>query len=196
MSKISTAVFQKSKKGNYTCGDSYFFEETEDGFLCAIADGLGSGDMAKESSQLAVDEIKALKDSAPDEILRNINRVLIGKRGVVIGILKLDFKKGTFSFLSVGNIGLIAINADHQKYRYISNAGYLAGYQRSFKFEEKKLEPNMNFLLFSDGVSERELSKDYMKGSNVNDLITLYSHLSDEVRKDDTTLIAMRYEED
>lgn len=196
MSKVRTAVFQKPKKGNYTCGDSYFFEETEDGFLCAIADGLGSGDMAKESSQIAIDEIKKLKDSPPEEILRNINSALTGKRGVVIGILKLNFNQGTFSFLSVGNIGLIAINADHQKYRYISNAGYLAGYQRSFKFEEKKLELDMNFILFSDGVTERELSKEYMKGSNVDDLVTLYSHLSDEVRKDDTTLIAMHYEED
>lgn len=195
MSKVQTAVFQKPKKGNYICGDSYFFEETEDGYICAIADGLGSGEMAKDSSQVAINVIREAADDPPEKILRDINSALSGKRGVVIGVLKFDYNSGVFSFLSVGNIGLVAINAEHRKIRHISNAGYLAGYQRTFKYEEKKLEPEMNFLLFSDGVSERELSKDYMTTTNVDDLITLYSHLSNEVKTDDTTLIAIRYEE-
>jgi len=193
LSKVRAAVFQKSKKGNYTCGDSYFFQETEDGYICMIADGLGSGQMAKESSQLAIDVVKASPSAEPETIISDINSALVGKRGVVIGVLKLNYKEASYSFMSVGNIGLLAINDQHEKYRYISNAGYLAGYQRSFKLEHKALETDMNFIMFSDGVTERELSQDYMKNKSVEDIVTLYRHLSDEPRKDDTTLVALHY---
>ena len=192
---VKAAAYQQAKDGKYTCGDSYFYEETPDGYICAIADGLGSGSLAKDSSQVVIDVIQKHLDAEPEEIIKEINKELVGKRGVVIGILKLNFESGHYSFLSVGNIGLMAIANNRKKYRTITNAGYLAGYQHSFKVEQRDLEPNMNFIMFSDGVTERELSEDYMKDRNVEDIVKIYSKLTEsEKRKDDTTLVALRYE--
>src|SRR5699024_10385072 len=56
--KVQVAVYQKAKSNNYYCGDSYFYTETENEFVCALADGLGSGEFAKESSQAVIDIIR------------------------------------------------------------------------------------------------------------------------------------------
>lgn len=194
--KVQAAAFQQAKEGKYICGDSYFYRETPDGFICAIADGLGSGNLAKESSQIVIDVIQRHLETSPEDIIKKINKELAGKRGVLIGILKLNYKKEKYTFLSIGNIGLLSIYGDGTKIRSISNAGYLAGYQTDYKLEERDLVPAMNFILFSDGVTEKELSENYMKNKNVEDIIKIYSKLSEPNRKDDTTLIAMRYEKD
>lgn len=191
--KVDVGVYQKAKKGNYYCGDSYFFTETEDEFICALADGLGSGEFAKESSQIVVDIIKDNIHATIEQIIKKCNEKLTGKRGVVVGILKIDFNLKQYSFSSIGNIGVITVMEDGKKKRNIPNAGFLAGYHRAFKVERAPLDPTMNFIMFSDGVSDTELSKCYFLTRNVNEVIATYECKNDRPKDDDTTLIAMRY---
>ncbi|WP_087974538.1 SpoIIE family protein phosphatase [Oceanobacillus rekensis] len=192
--KVDVSVYQKPKKGNYQCGDSYFYRETEDEFLCAIADGLGSGEFAKESSQIVIDIIKSNNQATVEQLVKVCNSQLQGKRGVVIGILKINFKNKIYSFSSIGNIGIMSITDDKVKKRSIPNAGYLAGYQRAFKVRTEKLESNMNFIMFSDGVLDKELSQCFFLNKNVDSITKAYEQTSNEIKADDTTLIAMRYE--
>lgn len=192
--KVAVSVYQKPKKGNYQCGDSYFYTETENEFLCAIADGLGSGEFAKESSQTVINIIKSNIHATVEQLVKVCNTELQGKRGVVIGILKLDFKNKIYSFSSIGNIGIMSITDDKVKKRSIPNAGYLAGYRRAFKVMTKKLESNMSFVMFSDGVLDRELSQCFFLNKDVESITKAYEQTSDEIKADDTTLIAMRYE--
>lgn len=191
--KVDVSVYQEPKKGNYACGDSYFYTETDDEFVCALADGLGSGAAAKESSQAVINIIKSNIYATVEQLVRDCNKVLTGKRGVVIGILKLNFKVSTYSFSSIGNIGVMTVTKDKKK-RNIPNAGYLAGYQRPFKVIQEKLESGMNFIMFSDGVVDKELSQPYFTNKDVRSITQMYEHTIDEIRHDDTTLISMRYE--
>lgn len=191
--KVEVGVFQQAKKGNYHCGDSYFFTETENEFVCALADGLGSGEFAKESSQVVVDIIKDNIHATIEQIIKQCNEKLSGKRGVVLGILKVDFHLKQYSFSSIGNIGVITITRDGKKKRNIPNGGFLAGYHRAFKVESAKLDPDMNFIMFSDGVSDRELSERYLLNRNVNEIIAMFEYKSNQSKNDDTTLIAMCY---
>lgn len=193
LSKVEVSVFQKPKKGNYQCGDSYFYTESDNFFVCAIADGLGSGEHAKESSQIVIDIIQNNAGGAIGQLVKLCNEKLSGKRGVVVGILKLDFRARTSSFSSIGNIGMMTINGRKKK-RNIPNGGYLAGYERPFKVVEEKLEPETNFIMFSDGVTDKELSERYLLNDNVHTITNTFSLMSEKVRVDDTTLIAIRYE--
>ncbi|MBM7599913.1 negative regulator of sigma-B (phosphoserine phosphatase) [Virgibacillus halotolerans] len=193
--KVEVSVYQKPKKGNYACGDSYFYTETDKEFVCALADGLGSGDFAKESSQAVIDIIRSNVYTTVEQLVRKCNEALTGKRGVVLGILKLNFKAKMYSFSSLGNIGVMTVTKDKKKKRNIPNAGYLSGYQRSFKVTQEKLESEMNFIMFSDGVMDKELSRRFFTNKDVRSITQMYEHTSDEVRQDDTTLIAMRYED-
>lgn len=194
MKKVQTAVFQKPKDGNYHCGDSYFYIETENEFLCAIADGLGSGEHAKESSQIVIDIISENINQPIEKLIKICNEQLFGKRGVVLGVLKLDFRSVIYSFSSIGNIGIVVVDpANQKKRRNIPSSGYLAGYPRKFKVIQEKLQLNMKFIMFSDGITDKDLSEISVFGENVENIIQTFKYRSNPVREDDTTLIAMRY---
>ncbi|MFU0789205.1 SpoIIE family protein phosphatase [Cerasibacillus sp. JNUCC 74] len=193
MKHVDVSVFQQAKVGNYHCGDSYFYKETEREFVCAIADGLGSGEFAKESSQIVIDIIKENMNTNIETIIKKCNEQLHGKRGVVVGILKIDFQTAMYSFSSIGNIGILIITENQKKKRNIPNAGYLAGYHCSFKVIREKLQPNMMFLMFSDGVTDKDLSQKYLTTKNAQEITHIFKHINDSPRHDDTTLIAMHY---
>ena len=60
-------------------------------FICALADGLGSGEFAKDSADAVMEEIENYADESIETIVKKCNEVLVKKRGVVLGIIKLDF---------------------------------------------------------------------------------------------------------
>jgi len=191
--KMQVAVYQKAKNGNIHCGDSYYYIETDKEFVCAIADGLGSGEYAKESSQIVIDIIESNIHATVGQIVKRCNQELFRKRGVVLGILKVNYSSEQYAFSSIGNIGILTVTQDGKKKRNIPNAGYLAGYPRPFKVVNGTLEPQMNFIMFSDGVSDADLTKKFILNRDVNDIINAYACLHGESPNDDTTLIAMKY---
>lgn len=192
--KVHVSVFQKAKKGNAFCGDSYFYIETDHHFICALADGLGSGEYARESSQAVINIIKENNHVNVEELVQKANQILSGKRGVVLGILKIDFNAEVYSFSSIGNIGIMTVTKDRKRVRNIPNSGYLAGYKRSIKVVNYKLKKGTNFIMFSDGVKDKELSQCFFINTSVDSITRTYEQTTDKNRQDDTTLIAMRYE--
>lgn len=191
--KVKVAVFQKEKEGTNYCGDRFHYEETDTGFICALADGLGSGEFAEESAQIVIDIIKENPFASGEEIVSKCASKLWGKRGVVLGILKLDFEAGTYTFSSIGNIGVVTVTNEKKKSRNIPSSGYLAGYKRSLKVVEEKLKQGMKFFMFSDGVTDKELSFSMLHQDIDKVIGTLQCISSDTIRADDTTLIAMEY---
>ncbi|MGM8366585.1 SpoIIE family protein phosphatase [Virgibacillus sp. W0181] len=191
---VKVSVYQKPKKDNVYCGDSYFYKETDNEFLCVLVDGLGSGEEAQESAEIVINIIKENIHVTVDSLIKHSNRQLFGKRGVVLGILKLDFKAQIYTYSSIGNIGIMTVT-NTKKERNIPKSGYLSGYKRPFKVIRKNLEPEMTFFMFSDGVLDKELSQDYFITQNVTKVTEMYAAQSKEKRDDDTTLIAMHYEE-
>ncbi|WP_407271789.1 indirect negative regulator of sigma-B activity [Radiobacillus sp. PE A8.2] len=189
---MDVSVYQKAKKGNYYCGDSYFYNETETEFVCALADGLGSGEFAKESSDIVMQIIKDHSEVSVNELVRICNKQLIGKRGVVLGLLKINFEEELYTFSSIGNIGIMTISSKCEKKRNIPNAGYLGGFHKDFKVVGAKLDPNMTFVMFSDGVEPKQLSAKYFLEHNVSTITEAFSN-GEMTYDDDTTLIVMKY---
>ncbi|WP_090241593.1 protein phosphatase 2C domain-containing protein [Lentibacillus halodurans] len=193
---VETAVFQKSKQNQYHCGDSYFYTETENEYICALADGLGSGEFAKESSEIVISIIKENIHATVEQLIKKCNQKLSGKRGAVIGILRIDFRTSSYSFSSIGNIGVITIGEDGKKKRNIPNTGYLAGYHRPFKVVSDQLDSVMNFILFSDGVTDKDLSQRFLLNRDVYQVTQTFANYAEkEIRTDDTTLIAIKYDD-
>ncbi|MBX0359706.1 SpoIIE family protein phosphatase [Halobacillus sp. Nhm2S1] len=191
--RVDLSIFQKAKKGNYYCGDSYFYKETEDAFLCALADGLGSGEMARESSKAVMEVIEEHPDLNLEALIKKCNEVLVGKRGVVLGILRIDFIARTYSYSSIGNIGVITVDPDGKRNRNIPLAGYLSGYPRRLRISHGTVQKGMVFLMFSDGVNDRRLSSKFTHSKDVEQITQQYKELYGQSRDDDITLIAMAY---
>lgn len=193
-SLFDIAIFQKKKQGQYLCGDSYFYKEFDDELICVIADGLGSGVYAKESADAVIEVIKDNPRASEEVILDKCIKQLAYKRGVVLGILKIDVKAKKFTFSTIGNIGLITVDGT-KKNRNIPNPGYLAGYKRDFKVMNGELKTNMAFYLSSDGLTENELANRCFLNENLHHVMESFKEICKEPRKDDTTLIAIKYKE-
>lgn len=193
MQKVQVSVYQEPKNGQRFCGDSYAYSETENGFICALADGLGSGEYAKESSQIVIDIISDNKDAPIDNLMKMCHKALLGKRGAVLGILKMNFVNQTYSYTSIGNIGILYVDNDRKKKRNIPNAGFLTGYSKPFRVMTGNLESQMNFIMFSDGVTDIDIMQKYLLARDVTDITTSFANAHEAPKADDTTLIAMRY---
>lgn len=190
---VEVAVYQQSKHGEPYCGDSYYYIELENQFVCILVDGLGSGKFAAESSQIVINTFKENINQSQHHFVKTVNKQLLCKRGVVLGILKIDLDAHVYTFSSIGNIGLITTDGSRKKKRNIPSAGYLASYHQDFKVTQENIEKDMNFIMFSDGIKDTELSKPYMLHSDVNDLVKSFTRMNSNVRDDDSTLIAMKY---
>ncbi|MFS0675066.1 protein phosphatase 2C domain-containing protein [Ornithinibacillus sp. 179-J 7C1 HS] len=195
MNRVKVAVFQEAKNGNNECGDSYFFCETEREFVCALADGLGSGEYAKESSEIVINIIKENMNCSVESLVKKCNERLYGKRGTVLAILKIDFSLRNYSISSIGNVGVMTVTGENERKRNLPNAGYLAGYKREFKVIQEPLMNEMNFVMYTDGVTHKELTENYFFCTDVERITKSFALRSEQPRKDDTTLIAIRYED-
>lgn len=79
--KIEVLVSQSSKNGMVYCGDDYYFLHTKEYFVCVLADGLGSGKNAYDSSHAVIEEVKRNHELDVESLMAVCNQVLIDKRG-------------------------------------------------------------------------------------------------------------------
>lgn len=151
--KVQVSAYQKPKGDNLICGDSYIVLETENYFVCAIADGLGSGEPAKESSQAAISAIEQAHDQSVERMLDEANDSLVGKRGVVMAVFKIDYRLNELFYCGIGNINLIIYSDGEKVTRPISYSGYLSGRPQKYRAERIKFENPICFLMYSDGFN-------------------------------------------
>lgn len=193
VNRVDVSVYQKVKQGNIVCGDSYYYYQDADNFLCVVVDGLGSGVFAHESSQAVVDVIKSDPLRPTTEIIELSNRMLTGKRGVVLGILRLNLKTLQFTYSSIGNIGLMTITSEGIKKRNIPMSGYLGSYPRQVKVVSGVFTSHTVFVMFSDGVRSNELTHHLFRKCSAKEITDAFRVQMGQSRDDDTTLAVIKY---
>jgi len=190
--KIDVDFYHEIKSGEKESGDSFFYAIYEHMFICVIADGLGSGQLAKESSEIVVQFIKENPLLDDQSIVALTNKHLFKKRGVVLGILRIQMDKGEYVYSSIGNIGLIVIDENNNRERNIPKHGYLSNRPCELKQISGKVS-RANFILYSDGVSDNELTRETFQYGKPSQLIETFKRHISHTRSDDTTLIAIQY---
>lgn len=95
---VEALVYHKPKSGNQESGDAYFIHTGEDYFLFAIADGLGSGPIARQSAEIIPDVLAEYHHESLDELLNRCNEYMIQKRGAAVAIVKVDVKDKTIHY--------------------------------------------------------------------------------------------------
>ncbi|MFI8496005.1 PP2C family serine/threonine-protein phosphatase [Peribacillus butanolivorans] len=161
--KIEVLVSQSSKNGMIYCGDDYFFLHTKEYFVCVLADGLGSGKSAYESSHAVIEVVKRNHELDVELLMEVCNQVLIDKRGAAVSILKIYYEKNEFVYSSVGNVRFFLYNPSVDKLVYpLPVTGYLSGRKQKYRTQSFKYEPNAKFIIHSDGL-ELKGAKSYLK---------------------------------
>ncbi|SFE78811.1 PP2C family serine/threonine-protein phosphatase [Alteribacillus iranensis] len=149
---VAVAVYQQGKNGSSWCGDGYITIETDSYFLCALADGLGSGENAARSSELAMEAVKKNQDESVPVMLEACNKALAEERGVVITILKAYFDSNTLAYGNVGNIATYLFPPGEEMKRPIPTTGYLSGRKYKYRMEYYPFQSGFHFVMHSDGI--------------------------------------------
>jgi phosphoserine phosphatase RsbX len=189
-SRASVSSYQKPKKGNDLCGDSFYVKETEDYLICAVADGLGSGKLAKEASSAATDIIDNHHGESVEQLMHLCNEGLRYTRGAVIAIVKVDYKNHTVSYSGVGNIRFM-ISAERQRAIHpLPKVGFLAGKPERFKVQDFKFEKELMLMLYSDGMDIHKESRSLLsKMISPKESVIFISGLPQNINDDATCII-------
>ncbi len=77
---VEACIFNEAKKGNFESGDSYHTVLTDDYFICSVADGLGSGPVARESSQVIPHILEQYHHESIDSLMGRFNDLMVQKK--------------------------------------------------------------------------------------------------------------------
>lgn len=148
---VEVYAHQRTKKGNDYCGDSYFYTNTEEYFICVLADGLGSGENAFDSSTAVISVVEKYHHEDVEALMKRCNEMLVEKRGAAVAIFKVYFSQKEFVYSCVGNIRFYLYSSSGQLTYPVPVTGYLSGKPQNFRTQSYPYEENSKFLLYSDG---------------------------------------------
>ncbi|MBM7649388.1 negative regulator of sigma-B (phosphoserine phosphatase) [Bacillus ectoiniformans] len=144
---------QASKDGKPFCGDSYYVHATDEYLICVLADGLGSGEYAYNSSSAVTKVVEEHHHESVDVLMQLSNEVLHHKRGAAVAIFKVFFDKQEFEYSCVGNIRFY-LYTDGGKLTYpLPVTGYLSGRPQKYRTQRFVYELDCKFILHSDGLN-------------------------------------------
>ncbi|WP_225983640.1 MULTISPECIES: PP2C family serine/threonine-protein phosphatase [Bacillaceae] len=164
-SRVQLIVSQSPKQGKLLCGDDYFYEVTDDYFICVIADGLGSGEFAHESSRAVTNVVREYQSEDVGDIMERCNQALLRKRGAAVAILKVDFKKKEFQYSCVGNIRFYLYPPNDKMIYPLPVTGYLSGRKQKFHTQQFTYTPSTKFFIHSDGF-EMKGTKNFLRNAS------------------------------
>ncbi|KAA0948410.1 SpoIIE family protein phosphatase [Sporosarcina sp. ANT_H38] len=185
---VEAYVYQEAKVGNRECGDTYFIHSEEDYFICAIADGLGNGPIARQSAQILPEVLKEYHHESIDELLTRCNEHMVQKRGAAVAIVKVDYKRNIIEYSCVGNVRFYMLHNFDEMIYPLPVMGYLSGRPQKLKTQQYNYKKGNLFFLHSDGIELRS-PKASMKESSGP--YGLYQKVLESIEHgDDATFIA------
>ncbi|GIN22153.1 PP2C family serine/threonine-protein phosphatase [Siminovitchia fordii] len=167
---LEAYAFQRAKEGKAFCGDSFYMTANNGYFLCVLADGLGSGEYAHESSQAVTSIVQSNPEEDVQTLMNFSNKVLLSKRGAATAIFKVDFREKTFEYSCVGNIRFYLYTPSGKMVYPMPVSGYLSGRPQKFRTQKFPYEPQSTFLIHSDGfvrTDTKPLTDNYQTVSSI-----------------------------
>lgn len=186
--KVEAIAAQSSKDGKALCGDDYFFLATDDYFVCVLADGLGSGEFAHESSRAVTNVVRESHGKDVDSLMELCNRVLLQKRGAAVAIFKVYFNEQRFHYSCVGNIRFYLYPPNGKLVYPLPVTGYMSGRKQRFHTQVFSYVPNSRFLIHSDGFEMRG-TKDFFGLSSSLEVSANQLEHTNSAASDDITFI-------
>jgi len=185
---IQTLAYQIQKEGNTCNGDSFFIKATDHYFICAVADGLGSGLYAHDSSNAIREVVEQYQYEEVDVLIDYCNKVLKDKRGATVSLFKVDFSLRKITYSSVGNIRFVVYSPSGQFFYPIPVCGYLSGKPQKYGMETYSYAKDATFIIHTDGLhipDIKHLLSSFRSIEEISNHLKMYTN----TRKDDLTYI-------
>ena len=112
MSLIDWSVAEETLPGEKQSGDRYVVKTLPDGALLVVVDGIGHGEGAAHSAELAVNGLNGSDLRSPIAVLRRCHQYLQGTRGAVLSVAWLSAADDTLTWLGVGNVAGVLVRRE------------------------------------------------------------------------------------
>lgn len=112
MSVIEWSVAEEPLPGQKQSGDRCIVKNAFDGALLAVVDGIGHGEDAAHSAEMAVGAINGSASRSPISLLRRCQQRLQGTRGAVLSIAWFNRADDTMTWLGVGNVAGVLLRRE------------------------------------------------------------------------------------
>ncbi len=146
-------VVHQAKPGEEVCGDNWIVRWFADGWLCAVADGLGHGVIASQAAMPIIDAVRnASPDRSPVELIEAAHQAARPTRGAAFGVAVKDGPAGVLRFAGVGKIAALVINGAGRRHLVSYNGIVGHDYRKTSEFSHPWL-PDSLLLLHSDGIA-------------------------------------------
>jgi anti-sigma regulatory factor (Ser/Thr protein kinase) len=148
----SVGVIRQAKPGEVACGDNWIARWFADGWLCAVADGLGHGVTASDAATAIINAVRqAPARLSPVEIVEAAHQAAKPTRGAAFGVAVLDEGAGVVRFAGVGNIAAVVLNGAERRHLVSYNGIIGHDYRKILEFSHPWQAQSM-LVLHSDGL--------------------------------------------
>lgn len=148
----SVGVVRQAKSGEPVCGDNWIARWFADGWVCAVADGLGHGVIASEAASAIIEAVRgAPSHFSPAEIVEAAHRAAKATRGAAFGVAVLDEAARVVRFAGIGNIAAVVLNGAERRH-LVSHNGIVGHEYRKVSEFAQPWQPQSVLVLHSDGI--------------------------------------------
>jgi hypothetical protein len=145
-------IVRQAKSGEPVCGDNWIARWFADGWVCAVADGLGHGVIASDAASAIIDEVRiAPSRFSPTEILEAAHRAAKPTRGAAFGVAVLDQAARVIRYAGIGNIAAVVLNGAERRH-LVSHNGIVGHEYRKVSEFAQPWQAHSVLVLHSDGI--------------------------------------------
>ena len=112
LSLIEWGVADEALPGERESGDRYLVQPMPSGVLVAVVDGIGHGEDAARTAELAISALKSSSGASLITRLRCSQEKLRGTRGAVLSMSFFNSGDGTMTWLGVGNVEGVLLRSE------------------------------------------------------------------------------------
>jgi anti-sigma regulatory factor (Ser/Thr protein kinase) len=159
--RSEVAILARPCDGEALLGDDALFAWDDGGLLCAVADGLGHGPLARLPAQKAMAVVHEARSRSPAALLESCWAPLAPTRGAVMSVIRIDEAGGQLLHAGVGNVSS-QLYRGRTSVHLPSTPGVVGhpGPRPRLQEDVAPLGGRHVLVMFSDGVSSRlDLSK-------------------------------------
>ena len=189
--RSEVGILGRPCEGESESGDDAAFVRRDDTLMIGVVDGLGHGILARDAAAPATLVFRSLAELDPAAILRATDDALLGARGVVMAVARVDRVLGHVEHAGVGDVRT-HIYRPRECRRFSQVAGVLgATDQRGRKYVVER-EPTRDhdvIVMFTDGLTTRVDISEELQLQRLHPIV-IAAHLLDRFgRSNDDALV-------
>ena len=153
---LQWGVAMRPLPGETECGDRHVVAGTDNGWLLAVADGLGHGPEAAIAGTIFCEILYNHINENPVQLIRLCHEALKGTRGIACTIMTIDRQKSLLSWIGVGNVEGVVRHVDPtaSPTDYVTLRGGIVGYRiPDLQLSRLQLRDGDTLALATDGIA-------------------------------------------